>query len=259
MSADTWYAISLTGYFVALIGLIVTVILYLKLDIPDVLGDLTGKTVARELKSMRENRNKGTRSASRPKSYNKTPSTSKNAKSSRIAQKKTDARTASKTAGAVSSWTSGSKKSKNGTAQMGRGIQPDAAAQPDKLVLHSKTDRLSRDTEELYEDFDPRVEYSRTDRLEEPEEQVRSRGTELLRPGTEVLVEETSEVRKPSTRKGTEVLAERGTAVLYSGTALLEDTDAQRGTCLLVEEEQVEPVKFSITRSYIVIHSEESI
>ena len=57
MSADTWYMISLAGYFAALIGLVVTVVLYFRLDILDVIGDLTGRTVAKEIKSMRENRN----------------------------------------------------------------------------------------------------------------------------------------------------------------------------------------------------------
>ncbi len=259
MSAETWYAISLVGYFVALVGLIVTVVLYIKLDILDVLGDLTGRTVARELKSMRENRNnKGSSRAPGMRRYNKKPSTSKTAKSSRLGKKTAGSENASRTAGTGKYQTPPRKKPKNGTAEMGSGFRAgDASLQADKMVLHSRTDKLNRETEKLYEDFDPRVEYSRTEKLEELEQPPASGGTAVLKPGTEVLVEPDQEIRSTGKSKGTEVLVERGTAVLRQGTELLEQTDSGRGTCLL--EEEVQPVKFSMTRSYIVVHSEESI
>lgn len=266
MSADTWYAISLVGYFIALIGLIITTVLYLKLDILDVIGDLTGRTVARELKTMRENRNyRGSKNVPGMRRYNRTASTAKAGKSSRFGKKTAGAKTASKTAGAGKLQETPRRKAKNGTAEMGTGSRAKTAstgnvsAQADKLVLHSKTDKLSRDTEELYEDFDPRVEYSRTDKLEVITEQTESRGTAILRPGTEVLPESGQENQCTGKVKGTQVLPEKGTAVLRNGTELLEETVTGRGTSLLVEDAEIEPVKFSITRSYIVVHSEESI
>lgn len=266
MSADTWYAISLVGYFVALIGLIVTIVLYVKLDILDVIGDLTGRTVARELKTMRENRNyKGTKNVSGMRRYSRTVPTSKSGKSSRLGKKTAGAKTASKTAGAGKFQDIPRRKAKNGTAEMGPGSRAKTASagnvsvQVDKLVLHSRTDKLSRDTEELYEDFDPRVEYSRTDKLEDTEERTGSKGTAILRSGTEVLSETGRENRSSDKFKGTDILPEKATAVLRNGTVILEEAVTGNGTSLLVEEELVEPVKFSITRSYIVVHSEESI
>lgn len=269
MSANTWYAISLTGFFAALVLLIVTLVLFFKLDILDVIGDLTGRTVAREIKSMRENRNsKGQKAATRTKYASKS---SASGKSSKTSKRSSLGGSAAKTdAGSGKGLDFSGKRAKNGTVEMsGRAYQDTAA---DKRVLHSKTDKLSRDTEELYEDFDPRVEYSRTDILEETETQTVSAkkhgtsvlgpetgapeskpGTAVLHSGTEVLKSGT-EVLKP----GTEVLPHRATAILRNGTVLLEDM-VSGGTTLLTEDMQMEPVKFSITRSYLVVHSEESI
>ena len=152
--------------------------------------------------------------------------------------------------GGLKSQTPMKKKAKNGTAEIGIPVGTDDS---DKRVLHSKTDRLSAETEELYEDFDPRVEYSRTDKPDDAAEPAK-KGTEVLvERGTAVLMERGTAVLE---ERGTAVLVERGTAVLHEGTALLEDT-AARGTCLL--EEEVEPVKFTVTRNYIVVHSEEGI
>ena len=245
MSAQTWYAISLVGYFVAAIGLIATIIIYIKLDILDVIGDLTGRTVAREIKNMQDNRGaKSSKKAPGMNRYNKTGTGSRNAKSAKSSRKYTSGKSAAVTSGGgnvqVASSASVRRKAKNGTAEMGI-----ADAAPDKRVLHSKTDKLSRETEELYEDFDPRVEYSRPENtrggtaLLKPE-------TGVLKPGTELLPETEPEASPKSVRRGTEVLQERGTMLLQEGMVLLE-------------EEAVEPVKFSVTRSYLVVHSEESI
>lgn len=259
MSANTWYIISLVGYFAAVIGLIVTVVLYFRLNILDVIGDLSGRTVARELKSMRENRNtKGVRySPAMKKAARSSPGASKTAKSGRMSKRPGGMKTTGglkktgglKTANVYQSPVS--RKPKNGTAQMG--VQSDV--QPDKMVLHTKTDKLNRETERLYEDFDPRVEYSYTERLEEKQsEKPVNKGTAVLHPGTEVLPAETRKGTEVLVHKGTDILEARGTEVLREGTVLLREN----GTCLLTEE-TVEPVKFSITRSYLVVHSEESI
>lgn len=266
MSANTWYVISLVGYFAALIGLIVTVILYFRLDILDVIGDLSGRTVARELKSMRENRStKTVKTGSRARKISKTSGTSKSGKVSQTGSSHGSKQSSGKTAGAAKPAAFSGKRAKNGTAEMGSGFQTGrktgsgTGTQTDKLVLHSKTDKLSRDTEELYEDFDPRVEYSRTDILEETAEQKKSGGTAVLKPGTEVLQENDQQNGSVEKRKGTDILPERGTAVLRSGTELLAEASSGGGTTLLVEDEQIEPVKFSITRSCLVVHTEEKI
>ncbi|MDY4489828.1 MAG: hypothetical protein SPE19_04805 [Candidatus Faecousia sp.] len=249
MSADTWYAISLAGYFAALIGLIITVILYFRLDILDVIGDLTGRTVAKEIKSMRENRSSGTaRRSVRPKP----PRTGKTAKTSR------------KTLG-NSRATSGPGRSRRGTA----GLTATGGSQPDKRVLHSRTDRLPQELEEQYGSFDPRVEYSRTDILPQTPEKPEAPAAEQRKRGTAILEESAGGTEQR--QRGTAILEEsRGTAVLEEsggGTALLQEPskgtallqEPGGGTTLLTGEEPTLPVKFSVTRSWLVVHTEERI
>lgn len=239
MSADTWYAISLAGYFAALIGLIITVILYFRLDILDVIGDLTGRTVAKEIKSMRENRSSGAaRRIVRPKP----PRTGKTAKTSR------------KTLG-NSRATSGPGRSRRGTA----GLTATGGSQPDKRVLHSRTDRLPQELEEQYGSFDPRVEYSRTDILPQTPEKPEAPAAEQRKRGTAILEESAGGTEQR--QRGTAILEESGgTAVLEEsggGTALLQEPGG--GTTLLTGEEPTLPVKFSVTRSWLVVHTEERI
>ena len=240
MSADTWYAISLAGYFAALIGLIITVILYFRLDILDVIGDLTGRTVAKEIKSMRENRSSG---AARRSVRPKPPRTGKTAKTSR------------KTLG-NSRATSGPGRSRRGTA----GLTATGGSQPDKRVLHSRTDRLPQELEEQYGSFDPRVEYSRTDILPQTPEKPEAPAAEQRKRGTAILEESAGGTEQR--QRGTAVLEESGggTALLQEpskGTALLQEPGG--GTTLLTGEEPTLPVKFSVTRSWLVVHTEERI
>lgn len=54
MSATAWLIIATVGFSLAGIALIVAVFMFIKMNIPSVIGDLTGKTVAREIKAMRE-------------------------------------------------------------------------------------------------------------------------------------------------------------------------------------------------------------
>ena len=62
MSATAWLIIAIVGFSLAGIALIVAVFMFIKMNIPSVIGDLTGKTVAREIKAMREfNNSKGDR------------------------------------------------------------------------------------------------------------------------------------------------------------------------------------------------------
>ena len=54
MSATTWFIIAIVGFSLSGIFLIAAVILFIKLNIPAVIGDLSGKTVARQIKAIRE-------------------------------------------------------------------------------------------------------------------------------------------------------------------------------------------------------------
>lgn len=54
MTADTWFLIAIISFALSGIALIVAIFIFIKLNIPSVIGDLSGKTVAREIKAMRE-------------------------------------------------------------------------------------------------------------------------------------------------------------------------------------------------------------
>lgn len=54
MSANTWLIIAIVGFSLSGVALIAAVILFIKLNVPSIIGDLTGRTVAREIKAMRE-------------------------------------------------------------------------------------------------------------------------------------------------------------------------------------------------------------
>lgn len=54
MSANTWLIIAIIGFSLSGIALIAAVIMFIRLNIPAIIGDLTGRTVAREIKAMRD-------------------------------------------------------------------------------------------------------------------------------------------------------------------------------------------------------------
>ncbi len=54
MSAQAWFIIAVIGFSFAGIFLITAIFMFIKMNIPAILGDLSGKTVAREIKAMRE-------------------------------------------------------------------------------------------------------------------------------------------------------------------------------------------------------------
>lgn len=54
MSAGTWLVIAIVGFALAAVGLVASVVLFFRLNILSVIGDLSGRTVAREIKAIRE-------------------------------------------------------------------------------------------------------------------------------------------------------------------------------------------------------------
>lgn len=54
MSAENWLLIAIIGFALSGIALIVAVFMFIKMNIPSIIGDLNGKTVAREIQAMRE-------------------------------------------------------------------------------------------------------------------------------------------------------------------------------------------------------------
>ena len=54
MSATTWLIIAIVGFSLSGVAFVTAVFMFIKMNIPAIIGDLTGKTVAREIKAMRE-------------------------------------------------------------------------------------------------------------------------------------------------------------------------------------------------------------
>lgn len=53
MKASTWLVIAIVGFSIAGVALVAAVIIFILMDIPAVIGDLTGRTVAKEIKAIR--------------------------------------------------------------------------------------------------------------------------------------------------------------------------------------------------------------
>lgn len=54
MSATAWLVIAIVGFSLSGVALVVAILMFIKMNIPAIIGDLTGKTVAREIKAMRD-------------------------------------------------------------------------------------------------------------------------------------------------------------------------------------------------------------
>ncbi len=54
MSANAWLIVAIVGFSLSGAALITAAVLFFKLNIPGVIGDLTGKTVAREIEAIRQ-------------------------------------------------------------------------------------------------------------------------------------------------------------------------------------------------------------
>lgn len=224
MSAMAWLIIAIVGFSLAGIALIAAVIMFIKMNIPAIIGDLTGKTVAREIKAMRESNASSGDKRFRPSAVNlergtltekvaNTPMSTSDLKKAH-ASKRLD-----KTGGLGSSGKLGGKK--GGTVGLAEG---NGTVNP-VVEPTNATEKLSDNATEV---------------LSNGTEVLNSGATDVLSPATEVL------------SNGTEVLS-NGTTVLSSGTTVLSGTEE------LTAEDNVKPVSFKVVRSEIMIHSDEVI
>ena len=70
MDASTWYLISIVGYSLAGVLLIVVVLMFFKMNIPAIIGDLNGKTAARQIQEIREKNKLTGNKQHRPSTFN---------------------------------------------------------------------------------------------------------------------------------------------------------------------------------------------
>lgn len=222
MSAMAWLIIAIVGFSLAGIALIAAVILFIKMNIPAIIGDLTGKTVAREIKAMRESNASSGDKRFRPSAVNlergtltekvaNTPMSTADLKKAH-ASKRLD-----KTGGLGSSGKLGVKK--GGTTGLGDGVSN---------VIPVENVSIVNGTEKLSDN-----------------------ATEVLTNATEVLDSEVGATEVLQSN-ATEVLS-GGTTVLAGGTTVLSNTEE------LSLEDNLKPVTFKITYSQVVVHSDEVI
>ena len=190
MSATAWLIIAIVGFSLAGIAFIAAIILFIKMNIPAIIGDLTGKTVAREIKAMRESNASSGDKRFRPSAVNLergtlTEKVSDTPMSTDDLKKAHASKRLDKTGGLGKSGKLSGKK--GGITGLGEGASPVTPVVTEKTV--KGTEKLSDNATEVLD----------------------SGATDVLAPATEVLV------------SGTEVLS-NGTSVL-GGTTVLSGTE----------------------------------
>lgn len=224
MSATTWLIIAIVGFSLTGIAFIAAIILFIKMNIPAIIGDLTGKTVAREIKAMRESNASSGDKRFKPsavnleretlteKAYN-TPMSTADLKKAHTSKR------LDKTGGLGESGEIGGRK--GGTTGLDDGVSP---------VIPVVSGTATKETEKLSDNT--------TEVLSNATEVLESGATDILAPATEVLTS--------------------GTEVLSNGTTVLGGTTVLSGMEELNAEDR-KPVAFKVIRSEIIVHSDEVI
>ncbi|MCM3694296.1 hypothetical protein [Neobacillus niacini] len=230
MDASTWNLISIVGYSLSGILLIVVVFMFFKMNIPAIIGDLNGKTAARQIQEIREKNKLTGNKQHRPSTFNVERGTLTAPVSTRFGRTGRTGRTPSALSEGL--------ENKGITAQTSRPTVleslPTEVKQGSLAMMNEATTVLIQDSqmlqvEEMYGDG--------TEVLLMNETEVLEQGTEILMNETEVLYE------------GTVVLAED------SGTTVLNATgevDYENVTVPLA-------VEFKIVKDIKITHSNEVI
>ena len=224
MSANTWLIIAIIGFSLSGIALIAAVIMFIRLNIPAIIGDLTGRTVAREIKAMRDTNASSGDKRFRPSAVNLERGTLTEKVAGKTANNMALAH-ASKRLDKISGNLSekGSKR-KSGTVGLSDAVQGKSGR-----VGSEPTDVLNSDSNAT--------------------EVLSTESTEVLSDNaTEVLSDNATEVLDPNT---TEVLSD-GTEVLSNETTVLSPTEQ-------LKTDASKPVSFKIKHDEVVTHSDEVI
>lgn len=263
MSATTWLIIAIVGFSLSGIALTAAVFMFIKMNIPAIIGDLTGKTVAKEIKAMRDanesSGNKIHKSSSVNINRGKLTEKVKNEGSGGLtpvahASKRLD-RTGS---GRSASLQNEEKGHTSGNSAKGRTTES-LSANVDEVDIEARRATAVLDQNRV---TDVLGETKKTDILSDAPEEViaQSRQTEVLAENnqtevlaqpqqTEILVQpQQTEVLSQSYR--TELLTYDELEYQGEATSVLSETEA-------VVQEAVVPVAFKITRSVIEIHTDE--
>ena len=192
MSANAWFIIAIVGFSFSGIALIVAVIMFIRLNIPAIIGDLTGRTVAREIKAMRD-----TNASSGDKRFR---SSAVNMERGTLTEKVAEGSAsgmalahASKrldnTFGELNE--KNSKRKKTGTVGLSDAVQgrsEQIGAEPTDVLEINATEVLSINTTEVLSDHTTEVLSDHaTELFDTNATEVLSKSTEVLSPGTTVL------------------------------------------------------------------------
>lgn len=229
MDANMWFIISIIGYSLSGLLFIVAVFMFIKMNIPAIIGDLTGRTAAKQIKEIRERNISSGEKRFKPNAFN-------------IER------------GKLTELITGRSKQTGNTGQMARDSK--------RLDLKGKTEETSRPI--VLEDL--QKQGYQTNVREEPG--VTSERTYVLSDGTQVLTEET-DVLSDGTEvlmeenMSTEVLTD-GTEVLQEGTAVLVESDLTTvlGNTDDLTNDQfplVQGFEFKIVKDIKVVHTNEVI
>ena len=214
MSAIAWLIIAIVGFSLSGIALVAAIFMFIKMNIPAVIGDLTGKTVAREIKAMRDaNISSGDKSF-RPSKVNleRGTLTEKVDQPTLDAEAPKKAHASKRLDKATGSLSGNLSKEKGGTVGHAEGISEgsNVGSSPTESLSSTATEVLSNDA------------------------------TEVLRDNaTEILSNNVTEVLSDDERTS-------------GGTTVLSQTEE-------LESVEIKPVEFKITKSKLIIHSDEVI
>lgn len=248
MSATTWLIIAIVGFSLSGIALATAIFMFIKMNIPAVIGDLSGKTVAREIKAMRD---------ANASSGNKIHrSSSVNVNRGKLTEKVNDEEVDSSVRAAVHASKRLDRTSSGHSTRLKKGETGQTSGTQSK---ERTTESLSTNVGEI--DIEERrstavLSQNRvTDVLEE------DRKTDVLSdtPGTAVLSETPGTAVLSETRQ-TEVLSQANQTEVLSEVA----PEGRMGTTVLSQTEElvkegVAPVAFKVTKSVIKIHTDEVI
>lgn len=192
MSVATWLIIAIVGFSLAGVAFFTAIFMFIKMDIPTVIGDLnlSSKTVARKIKAIREAN---------------TSNSDRRFRSSKV--------------------------------------NLERVMLADDIFSNDSSQKLgSKITEKINDDATERLNNQTTEKPSNNEtEELRSYLTEKISDNaTEILSDDVTEISS-------------GTTVFLNGTEVLDFTEES------TEEKKFSPVAFTVTKSVIVIHTDEVI
>lgn len=224
MSANTWMIIAIIGFSLSGIALIAAVIMFIRLNIPAIIGDLSGRTVAREIKAMRDTNASSGDKRFRPSAVNLERGTLTEKVSGKTANNMALAHASKRLDKTSGNLSEKSSKKKSGTVGLSDAVQGKS-----ERVGSEPTDILNSDSNAT--------------------EVLSTESTEVLSDNaTEVLSNDATEVLDPN---ATEILSD-GTEVLSSETTVLSPTEQ-------LKTDASKPIAFKIKHDEVVTHSDEVI